>query len=112
MFNEQSKSKNKGEINLEEVRENFHQQLAGKPELAKNKDKITEDELRRYIAKTLDDFCEENDIDLPQNDRATIVREISGAMVSLGPIRPLLEDKSISEIMINGYNNIYVQRSG
>ncbi len=95
-----------------DIKEKLHYHLINKTDLLKKKDTLSEDDLRKFVAKSLDDLCEELEVDVFQNDRLTIVREIVGGMISLGPIRPLIEDKSISEIMINGYDKIYIQKNG
>ena len=44
--------------------------------------------------------------------RSNIVRDVLNDVVGLGPIQPLLEDESVSEIMINGMNSAFYERHG
>jgi pilus assembly protein CpaF len=45
-------------------------------------------------------------------ERQTLVRDIARDVMGLGPLEPLLADPSVTEIMVNGHEQIYVERSG
>ncbi len=45
-------------------------------------------------------------------DRERIKTEVYDELFGFGPLEPLLADKSISDILINGYRNVYIERSG
>ncbi len=45
-------------------------------------------------------------------DRQKIIQEIGDEIVGFGPINPLLQDPSVSEVMVNGPDQVYVERSG
>lgn len=64
--------------------------------------------ISRYFERVLanDPFA------VPLGERAHIVAEIRDEMLGLGPIEPLLKDDSITEIMINGPQHIFVERLG
>jgi pilus assembly protein CpaF len=49
---------------------------------------------------------------LPQRDLARIVNEISDEVVGFGPIEPLLKDPSVTEVMVNGPDDVFVEREG
>ncbi|MBD0349198.1 MAG: CpaF family protein [Thermoleophilia bacterium] len=49
---------------------------------------------------------------LTRDERRAIVRDISNDILGYGPLEPLLQDDSITEVMVNGFNRIYVERSG
>lgn len=97
---------------MDDIKKGIHQYFIQKGELLKIKDKLTEDELRKYVAKNIHDLCEEHNLTLGESERVALVREIVGAMVSFGPLRSLMEDPTITEIMVNGPQKIYVQRNG
>jgi pilus assembly protein CpaF len=54
----------------------------------------------------------EENIVLSRPERARLFEQISAEILGLGPLQPLLEDESITEIMVNGAKNIYVERKG
>ncbi len=45
-------------------------------------------------------------------DRARLVNEIKDELLGLGPLEPLLHDDSVSDILVNGYGQVYVERQG
>ena len=57
-------------------------------------------------------LCEETKLIVSMEDRATVLRELAVSIVSLGKLRPLVEDATITEIMVNGAKAVYIQRAG
>lgn len=51
-------------------------------------------------------------LDIPRNDRLRITQEIYDEVAGLGPLENLMKDSSVTEIMVNGPKNIYVERKG
>jgi pilus assembly protein CpaF len=49
---------------------------------------------------------------LPRTELARVVNEVSDRVVGLGPIEPLLRDPEVSEVMVNGADDVYVERRG
>ena len=49
---------------------------------------------------------------LPQRDLARVVNEISDEVVGFGPIEFLLKDPGVTEVMVNGADDVYVEREG
>ncbi|WP_139491379.1 CpaF family protein [Brevibacillus dissolubilis] len=70
------------------------------------------DRIQMEVQRMLDLFLSEEGKFLPKEEKDLLVAQIVQDMTGLGPIQPLLEDDSVSEIMVNGYNQIYVERNG
>ena len=49
---------------------------------------------------------------LTEPDRARLVEEIKNELLGLGPLEPLLWDDDVSDILVNGPNQVYVERQG
>jgi pilus assembly protein CpaF len=49
---------------------------------------------------------------LPARDLTELVNEVSDEVVGLGPIEPLLKDPDVTEVMVNGPDDVYVERRG
>jgi pilus assembly protein CpaF len=49
---------------------------------------------------------------LPQRELARIVNEVSDEVVGFGPIEPLLQDPTVTEVMVNGPDDVFVEREG
>ncbi|MCC7367320.1 MAG: CpaF family protein [Chloroflexi bacterium] len=67
---------------------------------------------RRAIEELFNDTLAEEGIPLPRLERTRLLEAIMAELLSFGPIEPLLRDESISEIMVNGPDQIWVERKG
>ena len=91
----------------------IHQQLIKQMDLRRmDVSRQSEDELRINTKAMLDDIVGQ-DKDLPANvDRAQIVKRVLDEVVGLGPLEDLLADEAVTEIMVNRYNEIFIERLG
>jgi pilus assembly protein CpaF len=69
-------------------------------------------EVRTTIQELFEQVLAEENIVLSRPERHRLYEQISAEILGLGPLQPLLEDESITEIMVNGAKNIYIERSG
>ncbi|MGN6743377.1 MAG: CpaF family protein, partial [Amnibacterium sp.] len=77
-----------------------------------NDPNLTEADLLSYARDALTEIVEAERVPLSNEERHRLVREISDDVLGYGPLQPLLDDPSISEIMVNGPDQIFVERSG
>jgi len=49
---------------------------------------------------------------LTDTDRARLIEELKNELLGLGPLEPLLRDDEITDILVNGYNQVYVEKRG
>ena len=57
-------------------------------------------------------LCTHSNISLPEEQTKRIYEGVVAELVGLGPIEALLHDDSVTEIMVNGAHNVYVERNG
>jgi pilus assembly protein CpaF len=69
-------------------------------------------EVRKTIQDLFEQILNEENIVLSRPERARLFEQIAAEILGFGPLQPLLEDESITEIMVNGAKNIYVERKG
>jgi len=69
-------------------------------------------EVRHTIQELFEQILSEENIVLSRPERARLFEQIAAEILGFGPIQPLLEDDSITEVMINGPKNIYIERRG
>jgi pilus assembly protein CpaF len=69
-------------------------------------------DVRKTIQELFEQILNEENIVLSRPERARLFEQISAEILGLGPLDPLLEDDSITEIMVNGAKNIYIERKG
>ena len=68
--------------------------------------------LREVVTRISNIVMDEEITLVPQIERKRIIPEILNEVLGFGPIEPLLKDASISEIMVNNANQVYIERSG
>jgi pilus assembly protein CpaF len=69
-------------------------------------------EVRRSILEMFEQILTEENIVLSRPERQRLFEQIAAEILGFGPLQPLLEDDSITEVMVNGAKNIYVERKG
>jgi len=96
------------------IKQQIHAELVDRLDLKRlSMSKLKEDELQARIRKTLDEIVEEIKTRLPRGiDPKTLTKEVFDEAVGLGPLEDLLDDETVTEIMVNGPEQIYVERGG
>ncbi len=69
-------------------------------------------EVRRQIEELFESILVEMNIVLSRPERRRLFEQIVAEILGLGPIEPLLSDDTITEVMVNGAKNIFVERAG
>jgi pilus assembly protein CpaF len=67
---------------------------------------------RDFISNRIQQMLADPRLNLSKTLREQLLRDIIDELLGLGPIQPLLDDPEISEIMVNGSRNIYIERQG
>lgn len=73
---------------------------------------LEETELHQYVKDELRTIIDEDEIPLSSGERQRLVQEIMDDVVGLGPLQKFLADDSVTEVMVNGPDKIYVERGG
>jgi pilus assembly protein CpaF len=81
-------------------------------ELDPSMDITRTDEVKRTIQELFEQILSEENIVLSRPERARLFEQIAAEILGLGPLQPLLEDDTITEVMVNGAKNIYIERKG
>jgi pilus assembly protein CpaF len=75
-------------------------------------DKMDDETMRRRVRGIIGDILRKEQMALSSAEEASFADAVMDEMTGLGPIEPLLKDDSISDILINGCNQVYVERHG
>jgi pilus assembly protein CpaF len=75
-------------------------------------EKLSDDEIRQHIQQLVTRYILVERLALNTEELNEFVSEILDEMTGLGPLEPLLKDPSIADILINGHECVYVERSG
>jgi len=70
------------------------------------------DDVRRTIEEMYQNILAEEHIVLSRAERQRLFDQIVAEILGLGPLEPFLADPTITEIMVNGAKNIYIERDG
>jgi len=73
---------------------------------------LPRDELTQQIAEIVLEISLEEKLQLNKAEQEDLVQVLLDEMLGLGPLEPLLADESINDIMVNGYNQVYIERRG
>ncbi len=68
--------------------------------------------VRRQIEELFTTALDGEEVPLPRGERNRLLEAVIADITSYGPIDPLLRDEAITEIMVNGPDQIYVEREG
>jgi len=96
---------------IEIIKRRMHQRLVDKIDLSRVGD-LKGESFRREIRLVVEHLCDSENTFLNRSERDRIVDEVLDETLGLGPLEFLLKDPSISDILINGPKNIFVERRG
>ena len=95
----------------------IHQELIKEMDLKKDMTQTKDDpvkakELRDKTLRTISMLTDKLGKGLSREDRSNTIKEVLDEALGLGPLEALLEDRKVSEIMVNGAKKIYIEKSG
>src|SRR5512143_755229 len=68
--------------------------------------------VRRQIEEIFGKVVDEEGLAVTRAERVRLLEQITDEIIGLGPLEPLLRDESISEVMVNGPRQVYIERQG
>lgn len=100
----------------QEIKQQIHRRIVEEMTPAEQSALSAKDQDAYKIEQIIDSYVEkfiaENPFAVPRGERSKVVAELRDEMLGLGPIESLLKDESVTEIMVNGYQKIFVERMG
>jgi pilus assembly protein CpaF len=94
------------------VKESVHQALIGSLGPQLYDPHLEQSDLEQRVRLTLQAVIESEDTPLSAADRTRIAQDVSDEILGHGPLESLLRDAEVTEIMVNGPHQIYIERSG
>jgi pilus assembly protein CpaF len=98
-------------VRLETIKTQIHQQILTQVDL-RRMETMSPEALRLELKALTQRLLDESGLAINETERRQIVQGIQDEMLGLGPIEPLLADPSVSDILVNGPNCVYVERKG
>jgi pilus assembly protein CpaF len=94
-----------------ELKTKIHRQLIERLDLAKL-DLLPPETVSQQIRRVCEDMLATEDTPLSRQEREQLVTEVEHETFGLGPIEPLMQDPTVSDILVNGAHEVYVERRG
>ena len=94
-----------------ELKSRIHQKLLDRVDLSVM-EKLPPDRLTNELKTLVEQLLSEEKIPINLTERGSLVSDIQHEILGLGPLEPLLADPTISDILVNTYNQVYVERRG
>src|SRR5262249_11245778 len=94
-----------------ELKTRVHRQLIERLDLARLTS-LPADVVQQQIRRIVEDMLVNDDTPLSRQEREQLVVEVQHETFGLGPIEPLMQDPTVSDILVNGPHEVYVERRG
>jgi pilus assembly protein CpaF len=90
---------------------NIHEAIIDRVELDKLQ-RLSPEQVKRELAQLVERIVDEDKIPMNESERRRLVQEVQDEMLGLGPLEPLLKDPTVSDILVNTWQHVYVERRG
>ncbi|WP_317203795.1 CpaF family protein [Janthinobacterium sp.] len=95
----------------QELKKGMHQAILDRIDLERLK-RLTAEQFKHELALLVQRIIEDERIVLNQQERHNLVLDIQHEMLGFGPLEPLLADPGVSDILVNTWAKVYVERNG
>lgn len=96
---------------IEELIEHYKGRLLAETNL-EQLTSMTQGEMRLAIERLISQFMTEEKVIISRRDKETLLTRLIDESVGFGPLEPLLQDEEITEILINGHKEVYIEKRG
>src|SRR5689334_13265836 len=94
-----------------ELKSEIHRKLIGVLNLERVSS-VPKDRVRAEIGRVVERLLEDERVPMTTAEQNRIIEEVLDEVLGLGPLEPLLKEPSISDILVNAYNKVYIERNG
>ena len=94
-----------------ELKSQIHRKLIGVLNLERASS-IPKDRIRAEIGRVVERLLDEERVPMTTAEQTRIVEEVLDEVLGLGPLETLLKEPSISDILVNRYNKVFIERNG
>ncbi len=98
-------------VHFDQMKVRIHQQLVERLDV-QNLRSLPPDTVRSEVRVVIRDLCQNEKSLLSSTDQERLMDEVMDETFGLGPLETLLKDPAISDILVNRYDRIYVERKG
>jgi pilus assembly protein CpaF len=94
-----------------ELKSEIHRKLIGVLNLERVSS-LAQDRVRAEIGRVVERLLDEERVPMTTAEQSKIVEEVLDEVLGLGPLEPLLKEPTISDILVNRYNKVFIERNG
>src|SRR5580765_3500871 len=73
---------------------------------------LTKEGVREQIGNVVERLIADDQLPMTVSEREKLIEEVLDEVFGLGPLEPLLKDPTVSDIMVNAFDSVYVERAG
>jgi len=100
-----------GQHSFQEMKSRLHRTLINRMDLTKLS-ALTPDQVHAEVSRLAEAVLAQEAMPLSVSERDRLVNDVQHELFGLGPLEPLLKDPTISDILVNSHNTIYIERRG
>ena len=100
-----------GNKTFQEMKARLHSAIVTRLDLVKL-NSLPSDRVHAEVSRMAENLLLAEDVPLSTIERDRLVSEVHHELFGLGPLEPLLADPTISDILVNSYSNVYIERRG
>src|ERR1043166_3488823 len=100
-----------GQHSFQEMKARLHRTLINRMDLTKLSS-LTQEQVHAEVSRLADSVLAQDAMPLSAAERERLVNDVQHELFGLGPLEPLLADPTISDILVNSHDTIYIERRG
>jgi pilus assembly protein CpaF len=100
-----------GQNSFQEMKSRLHRTLINRMDLTKLSS-LTPDQVHAEVSRLAESVLAQEAMPLSVSERERLVNDVQHELFGLGPLEPLLKDPTISDILVNSHDTIYIERRG
>src|SRR5215207_5986596 len=100
-----------GQQSFQDMKSRLHRTLINRMDLTKLSS-LTPDQVHAEVSRLAESVLAQEALPLSVSERERLVNDVQHELFGLGPLEPLLKDPTISDILVNSHNTIYIERRG
>jgi energy-coupling factor transporter ATP-binding protein EcfA2 len=104
-------NENTGSSSSQQIKTNVHRRLLETIDLTEAR-RMPREQLQRECSQRIDTLLNEQGRPLSSPEKQELLREVMDEVFGLGPIETLLRDGTVTDVLVNGFNQVYVERFG
>ncbi len=101
-----------GRVNWKDLKARVQRRLLEESDTFASADASNMAQLRRTLEALFNEVIAQENVQLPRPDRVRLFEAVAAEILAFGPLEPMLRDESITEIMVNGPDSVWVERNG